>query len=162
MTARHGAEDRIKGLELGADDYLVKPVDPEELSLKVRNLAARVGKRRMPDGLAFNGSAYEFDGCVIDFDRLIFRTPMGEDVRLTKGEFALMRVFVDHAGETLTREKLVEALYTDARAAPLGRAIDNRITRLRRKIEANPRQPTRVVSVFGMGYKLAPAISPLR
>jgi len=151
LTARSETEDRIKGLEAGADDYLAKPFEPKELLLRINAIL-----RRMPDTSAQDSAPKLLTLGEIRYD--IDRGEMwrGEDmVRLTATESQLMRIFSARPGEALSRTELVEELGRDKGQAQ-ERAVDVQITRLRRKLEADPKQPRYLQTVRGAGYMLAP------
>lgn len=151
LTARSETEDRIKGLEAGADDYLAKPFEPKELLLRINAIL-----RRMPETSAGDAAPKLLTLGDIRYD--IERGEMwrGEDlVRLTATESQLMRIFSGRPGEALSRSQLVEELGRDKGQAQ-ERAVDVQITRLRRKIEPNPKQPQYLQTVRGAGYMLAP------
>ncbi len=151
LTARSETEDRIKGLEAGADDYLAKPFEPKELLLRINAIL-----RRMPDTAAQDSAPKLMTLGEIRYD--IDRGEMwrGEDmVRLTATESQLMRIFSGRPGEAVSRAKLVEELGRDKGQAQ-ERAVDVQITRLRRKLEADPKQPRYLQTVRGAGYMLAP------
>jgi two-component system phosphate regulon response regulator OmpR len=151
LTARSEIEDRIKGLEAGADDYLAKPFEPKELLLRINAIL-----RRMPDTSAMDSAPKLLTLGDIRYD--IERGEMwrGADlVRLTATENHLMRIFSARPGEALTRSRLVEELGRDKGQAQ-ERAVDVQITRLRRKLEADPKQPRYLQTVRGSGYLLAP------
>ncbi len=151
LTARSETEDRIKGLEAGADDYLAKPFEPKELLLRINAIL-----RRMPEPSAEDSAPKLLT--LGDFRYDIERGEMwqGEEmVRLTATESQLMRIFSARPGEALSRAKLVEELGRDKGQAQ-ERAVDVQITRLRRKLEADPKQPRYLQTVRGAGYMLAP------
>ena len=148
LTAKGEATNRIEGFEAGADDYLVKPFEPKELLLRINAIL-----RRVPAVKADTGPKVLHLGEVrYDLDRgEMWR---GTDpVRLTATEAALMRIFAGQPGAAVSREKLVGDLGADASQE---RAVDVQITRLRRKIEADPKQPRYLQTVRGEGYMLAP------
>lgn len=149
LTARGETEDRIRGLEAGADDYLAKPFEPKELLLRINAILRRVPVTplaNVPQVLHLGPIRY-------DVERgNLWR---GDDpVRLTATEAQLMRIFATCPGEPVSRQKLVEDLGRGHGQAQ-ERAVDVQITRLRRKIETDPRQPRYLQTVRGAGYMLA-------
>lgn len=151
LTAKGETEHRIAGLEAGADDYLSKPFEPKELLLRINAIL-----RRMPETPAENTTPKILHLGPIRYD--IERGEMwrGDDiVRLTATESQLMKIFSARPGEAVTRNKLVEDLGRD-RGQAQERAVDVQITRLRRKIEDNPKQPRYLQTVRGAGYMLSP------
>ena len=151
LTAKGETQDRIEGLEAGADDYLTKPFEPKELLLRINSILRRVPAAEptdvTPKVLSLGGLRYDVEkGTMWD----------GESpVRLTATESQLMRIFSSCPGEALSRSKLVEDLGRDGGQAQ-ERAVDVQITRLRRKLEADPKQPRYLQTVRGAGYMLAP------
>jgi two-component system phosphate regulon response regulator OmpR len=151
LTARSETEDRIKGLEAGADDYLAKPFEPKELLLRINAIL-----RRMPEVVPESSVPKLLTLGDIRYDLERGEMWRGEDlVRLTATESQLMRIFSAKPGEALSRTKLVEELGRDKGQAQ-ERAVDVQITRLRRKLEADPKQPRYLQTVRGAGYMLAP------
>ncbi len=151
LTARGETEDRIKGFEAGADDYLVKPFEPKELLLRINAIL-----RRMPEAAPADTGPKVLTLGQIRYD--IDRGEMwqGDDlIRLTATESQLMKIFSARPNEPISRTKLVEDLGRD-RGQAQERAVDVQITRLRRKIEADPKQPRYLQTVRGAGYMLAP------
>lgn len=151
LTARGETEDRIKGLEVGADDYLTKPFEPKELLLRINAIL-----RRMPDIKAEDIAPKVLQLGEIRYD--MERNEMwsgGDLIRLTSTESQLMRIFSAQLNEPISRNKLVEDLGRD-RGQAQERAVDVQITRLRRKIEPNPKQPQYLQTVRGAGYMLTP------
>ena len=143
LTARGEPEDRIRGLSLGADDYLAKPFEPEELVLRVQAILRRAAPaRRAPISVTFGSWAFALE---------TGRLTEGETaVRLTGGEAALLAALARRAGEAVSRVELA-----DAAGAKAGeRAVDVQVTRLRRKIEVDPKSPVWIQTVRGAGYKL--------
>ncbi len=153
LTARSETRDRIEGLEAGADDYLAKPFEPKELLLRIAAIL-----RRTPDLAAPGPKQLTLGPLRYEMERgEIWRGEL--PVRLTATEAALMRIFAGRAGAVVTRAELVEALGRDRGTEPgaaQDRAVDVQITRLRRKIEADPREPRFLQTVRGAGYMLAP------
>ncbi|MBC7674613.1 MAG: response regulator [Rhodoferax sp.] len=148
LTAKGEASNRIEGFEAGADDYLVKPFEPKELLLRINAIL-----RRVPAVKADTGPKVLHLG-EVRYDLVRGEMWGGADpVRLTASEAALMRIFSAQPGAAVSREKLVGDLGEDASQE---RAVDVQITRLRRKIEADPKQPRYLQTVRGEGYMLAP------
>ncbi|AVO38820.1 response regulator [Pukyongiella litopenaei] len=151
LTARGETEHRIAGLEAGADDYLPKPFEPKELLLRINAIL-----RRMPDTPTEQVVPQVLHLGPIRYDMERGELWQGEDpVRLTATEIQLMRIFSAHPGEPVSRTRLVEELGRD-RGQAQERAVDVQITRLRRKIEPDPKQPRYLQTVRGEGYMLAP------
>ncbi len=148
LTARGETEDRISGLEAGADDYLAKPFEPKELLLRINAILRRMPQTE-PDAAA---KVLSLGPIRYDVERgEMWR---GDDlVRLTATESQLMRIFSAQTGEPMSRTKLVEDLGRD-RGQAQERAVDVQITRLRRKIEQDPKQPRYLQTVRGAGYML--------
>jgi two-component system, OmpR family, phosphate regulon response regulator OmpR len=148
LTAKGEASNRIEGFEAGADDYLVKPFEPKELLLRINAILRRVPAVK-PDA---GPKVLHLGEVRYDLDRgEMWRG--ADPVRLTATEAALMRIFSGQPGSAVSREKLVGDLGADASQE---RAVDVQITRLRRKIEADPKQPRYLQTVRGEGYMLAP------
>ncbi|GAA6165703.1 response regulator [Pelagimonas sp. KU-00592-HH] len=151
LTAKGETEDRISGLEAGADDYLAKPFEPKELLLRINAILRRMPEVKeadtVPKVLNLGPIRYDIDrGEMWQGDEI---------VRLTATESQLMRIFSATPGEAISRAKLVEELGRD-RGQAQERAVDVQITRLRRKIETDPKQPRYLQTVRGAGYMLAP------
>lgn len=151
LTAKGETGNRIEGLEAGADDYLPKPFEPKELLLRINAIL-----RRMPETPAEDIVPKILHLGPIRYDLERGEMWQGEDlVRLTATEMQLMKIFSAKPGEPISRNKLVEDLGRD-RGQAQERAVDVQITRLRRKIETNPKQPRYLQTVRGKGYMLAP------
>lgn len=156
LTGREDEVDRIVGLELGADDYLHKPVSARELVARVKTILRRTQKAG--GGLADDEAAIrEFAGW--RFDRIARRlvNPKGRDVALTTMEFNLLTALTDHPNEVLNRDVLLETLQHRS-WEPYDRSIDVLVGRLRGKIEADPKKPKLIKTVRGEGYVLAAAV----
>jgi two-component system phosphate regulon response regulator OmpR len=145
LTAMAESADRIAGLESGVDDYLVKPFEPRELVLRLKAIL-----RRAPRTVAAP-ARIRMGACSFDIERAELRRN-GRPVRLTSGEEALLRALARQPGRTLGRD----ALGAEARLQGQPRAIDVQVTRLRRKIEPDPKQPRYLRTVWGEGYMLVP------
>ncbi|MEM9576350.1 MAG: response regulator [Pseudomonadota bacterium] len=151
LTAKGETGNRIEGLEAGADDYLPKPFEPKELLLRINAIL-----RRVPDAPVSDTAPKVLTLGPIRYDMERGEMWQGEDlVRLTATEMQLMKIFAASCHEAISRTKLVEELGRD-RGQAQERAIDVQITRLRRKIESDPKQPRYLQTVRGAGYMLAP------
>ena len=151
LTAKGDTHDRIEGLEAGADDYLAKPFEPKELLLRINAIL-----RRVPQAEPADAAPKVISLGAIRYDMERGELWQGQDlVRLTATEVQLMRIFSAKPGEAISRAQLVEDLGRD-RGQAQERAVDVQITRLRRKIEQNPKQPRYLQTVRGAGYMLAP------
>ena len=150
LSARGEDVDRIVGLEVGADDYLPKPFNPRELLARIR----AVLRRRAAAGATPAGRTHRFGPFTLDVTRHTLMRD-AEEVALTAGEFALLRVLAEHPSRVLTRDQLIEHLKGYERSA-FDRSIDVRVTRLRRKIEDDPAAPRYLRTVWGEGYLFTP------
>ncbi|MDP2061838.1 MAG: response regulator transcription factor [Phaeovulum sp.] len=153
LTARGETRDRIEGLEAGADDYLAKPFEPKELLLRIGAILRRAPQAAVqgPKQLMLGPLRYELERGELWRGEAL--------VRLTATEAALMRIFAARSGAVVSRTELIDELGRDRSADPgtaQDRAVDVQITRLRRKIETDPREPRYLQTVRGAGYMLAP------
>jgi two-component system phosphate regulon response regulator OmpR len=145
LTARGEAGDRIEGLERGADDYLPKPFEPRELLLRIATILRRSGQPAEPVKQIIQLGACRFDAERGELTR------EGKPVKLTSAELQLMRVLAANPGQTFTRTDLSQRM-----GEVLERTVDVQITRLRRKIESDPKLPLYLQTVRGIGYVLMP------
>ncbi len=154
ITARGESTDRVVGLEIGADDYVVKPFDPRELVARIRSVLRRAGRTAPETGEAV---VYEFEGWRLDPLKRKLIDREGAVVSISSAEFRLLLAFLDHPRQVLDRDRLLDMV--QGREAHLfDRAVDNQISRLRRKIEPDPKTPTLIKTVWGGGYLFAPEI----
>jgi DNA-binding response OmpR family regulator len=147
LTARGEVLDRVLGLKLGADDYLVKPFETVELLARIEALL----RRAQPDT---EGGSFAFGEVRVDFRRMEVSRD-GRPVELSALEFRLLRYFVEHRGEVLGRERLLDEVW-GYDADVYSRTVDQHVATLRRKLEADSRRPRHVVTVHGAGYKFVP------
>jgi two-component system alkaline phosphatase synthesis response regulator PhoP len=149
LTARSEEDDRVLGLELGADDYVTKPFSVRELLARVRSALRRVqpARPRRPQ-------SYGFGDVSVDFKRQAV-SKAGRPVELSAREFRILSYFIDHAGEMLSREQLLAEIW-GYDAFPTTRTVDNHILRLRKKIEDDPEAPRFLLTRRGAGYVFEP------
>jgi two-component system alkaline phosphatase synthesis response regulator PhoP len=151
LTARAEEADRVQGLELGADDYITKPFSVRELMARVQAVLRRPGPRRKAQALAFGDVRVHVPA------RQVFRG--GREVPLTRKEFDLLVYLVEHRGEIITRERLLDHVWGYERF-PTTRTVDTHVLRLRRKFEADPDRPALILTVHGQGYRFASKEDP--
>ncbi len=151
VTGRDEPVDKVVGLEVGADDYVTKPFDDRELLARVRSLLRRL--RARADGAPPSpGRVAEFLGWTLNLDAGELVGGDGRTVHLTAAEFHLLEALVTRAGRVLSRDQLAEKVATRD-WTPFDRSIDVLVSKLRKKIEADPKRPTLIKSVRGLGYK---------
>ena len=159
LTARTEETDRIVGLEMGADDYVVKPFSPRELATRVkvilRRAAAGGARQHAPET-----GRYAFAGWVLKSGERALVDREGVSVPLSTGEYNLLLALVTRPRQVLTRDQLLD-LTQGREAAAFDRAIDNQVSRLRRKTEADPKTPELIKTVWGGGYTLAAEVTRL-
>ncbi len=146
LTAKGQVDDRVAGLDAGADDYLVKPFSSRELLARVRALLRR-GER--PTAALEKAS---FGDVTVDFSKQAC-TRGGQPVALSAKEYGILKLLAEHAGEPVTRERFLEAVW-GYHAFPTTRTVDNQILALRQKLEADPAHPLYLLTVHGTGYRL--------
>jgi two-component system OmpR family response regulator len=153
LTAMAEETDRIIGLEIGADDYLTKPFNPRELLARIKAVLRRVNSLP-PQRDKLKAKALRFDRWVLNVGRRELVGHDGVAVPLSTAEFRLLKAFLDHAGLVLSRDQLLDL--TVGRAADtFDRSIDNQVSRLRKKIEIDPKTPTLIKTHWGGGYSFA-------
>lgn len=146
LTARGDESDRVLGLELGADDYLGKPFSVRELLARIKTILRRSGG----SGAAPARSTFQFGDVMVDFKRQSV-TKRGADLDLSAREFRILAYFIEHPGEMLSREKLLNDIW-GYEVYPTTRTVDNHIARLRKKIEDEPDNPRWIKTQRGAGY----------
>ncbi|MCO7636615.1 response regulator transcription factor [Pseudomonas sp. S 311-6] len=167
LTAVTEQADRIAGLEAGADDYVVKPFDPRELVARIRSILRRSQARRPAlvhapgNDVPQQGKCFRFDGWVFDPGRRELRNPAGAQVVLSTAEFHLLRVFVENANRVLSRTQLLD-LTQRADNVTFDRSIDSQVSRLRKKLESDPKHPSLLKTVRGDGYLLTANVTMTR
>lgn len=146
LTARGEETDRVLGLDMGADDYVTKPFSIRELLARIRALLRRIqNAKSFPDEL-------KFDDIAVDFRRYEARRN-GSPVEMTRKEFGVLRLLAARAGEVVSRDDLLNEVW-GLENYPTTRTVDNHIASLRAKLETNPSEPRRLLTVHGVGYKL--------
>lgn len=153
VTGRGDVIDKVVGLELGADDYIVKPFHPREMVARVRTVLRRAS-RAPEETPAPDGESYEFEGMTAVPSRLELRDRAGHVVELTAGDFRLLEVFLAAPGRALSRDTILDRMHGRF-WSPYDRSIDNQVARLRKKIEVDAANPQIIKTVRGIGYSLA-------
>ena len=154
LTAKGADVDRIVGLEMGADDYLPKPFNPRELVARINAVLRRRTAPPPPGAPSAEVESVAFGGMVVDLAKRTL-TKSGETVSLTTGEFALLKVFVTHPRQPLSRDRLME-LARNREYEVFDRAIDVQVSRLRKLVEPDPAKPRYIQTVWGFGYVFVP------
>jgi len=153
LTARGEEVDRIVGLEMGADDYLSKPFSPRELVARIKSILRRT--RALPSNLKPDqAKMLHFAGWTLDVTTRNLVSPAGVTIALSGTDYKLLRIFLDHPNRVLTRDQLIDM--TQSRdAGPFDRSIDLQVSRLRRRLNDNPKEPSIIKTARGEGYVLA-------
>lgn len=155
LTALADETDRIVGLEMGADDYVVKPFNPRELLARIKAVLRRTAS--VPDNRRDHGATLVFEGWRLDLAKRELHSPDGVLMPLTGGEFDLLAAFAQHAQRVLNRDQLLD-LTRGRAASAYDRSVDVQLSRLRRKIEADPNDPALIKTVRGGGYLFTPRV----
>jgi len=168
LSAVSEQADRIAGLEVGADDYLVKPFDPRELVARIRSVLRRSQSTLHPPPAAPAASTqiaaeqrFTFDGWTFDTQKRELHDPGGVPVPMSTVEFHLLRVFLEHPGRVLSRNLLLD-LTERADNVMYDRSIDSQVSRLRKKLESDPRHPQLLKTIRGDGYMLTARVTAQR
>lgn len=159
LTAMGEETDRIIGLEMGADDYLSKPFNPRELLARIKAVLRRFEVLPvMAEAQIEREGLVSFAGWTFDLQARNLTAPDGGDVSLSGGEFELLQAFVTHPGRVLNRDQLLD-MARGRDALPFDRSIDVQVSRLRKKIEQDPKKPLLIKTVRGGGYMFTPTVA---
>ncbi len=154
VTGRTDTSDRVMGLELGADDYVLKPFEPRELIARVRSVLRRY-QQNQPDAASGADRVAEFAGWRFELGTHRLVAPDGREEMLGVAEAQLLITLLEHPNHILSRDQLLRGRDTSA----LDRSIDLRVSRLRRRLEENPQHPKLIKTVYGAGYLLATTVA---
>jgi len=157
VTAAGEVIDRVVGLEVGADDYVTKPFDPRELLARLKSVMRRSQARpaAAPGDAPVQPRTVPFGRCRLDLAAHQLLAADGSEIPITSMEFDLLKVFVEHPGKALSRDRIL-TLTRNREWEPFDRSIDIRIARLRRKVEADGENPQAIRTVRGVGYMYVP------
>lgn len=159
MSALSEETDRIVGLEMGADDYLTKPFSPRELVARIRNVLRRT--YAMPPQIEpRQKKVYQFEDWTFDADQRKLKKADGESISLSAAEYSLMLLFVGRPRHVFSRDQLLD-LTQGKTAKAFDRSIDNQISRLRKKVEVDPKEPELIQTVWGGGYRFSADVTDL-
>jgi two-component system OmpR family response regulator len=151
LTARSEETDRIVGLEMGADDYVLKPFSPRELVARIKTILRRAGGGGTSRDAPNDAALYTFEGWTLRADDWTLTGSDGVAIPLSTADFRLLQAFVTHPRQVLSRDQLLD-LTQGREAHAFDRSIDNQISRLRRKLEDDARSPRLIKTVWGGGY----------
>lgn len=146
LTAKNNTNDKINGLKLGAEDYITKPFELEELLLRIKNVLKRIPLKEN------NTDVFSFDACEINFSTFEVKTITGKTETLSKREIAFLKLLVLNAHKVISRDEVLNNLWTKDES-PSARTIDNYILNFRKLFEPNPKEPIHFLSIRGIGYK---------
>jgi len=151
VTGAGDVVDRVAGLEVGADDYIAKPFDPRELRARLKSVLRRLEKNEKPK----RQSRVSVGRCLLDLKSRQLTDAKGNEIPLTAMEFDLLKAFIERPNQVLSRDQLL-TMTRNREWEPFDRSIDIRVTRLRRKVEADPDRPRAIRTVRGAGYMFVP------
>ncbi|VVP19492.1 response regulator [Pseudomonas fluorescens] len=159
ITGRNDEIDRIVGLECGADDYVIKPLNPRELVSRAKNLIRRVRHAQTPQPTpAIAKAVKQFATWALDTDRRRLIDQTGGETLLTHGEYQLLSVFLRNSGHTLSRDQLMDQI-RNREWVPNDRSIDVLVGRLRRKLHDDPAEPQLIITIHGAGYLFTASVA---
>jgi DNA-binding response OmpR family regulator len=159
ITGRNDEIDRIVGLECGADDYVIKPLNPRELVSRAKNLIRRVRHAQTPQPVAAVAKPVkQFADWALDTDRRRLIDSTGSETLLTHGEYQLLSVFLRNSGHTLSRDQLMDQI-RNREWVPNDRSIDVLVGRLRRKLHDDPAEPQLIITIHGAGYLFTASVA---
>jgi two-component system phosphate regulon response regulator OmpR len=158
LTAKGDDVDRIVGLEMGADDYLAKPFNPRELVARINAVLRRQAPPPVPGAPAAEHKVLAFGAFALDLSRRVLSRD-GTPLTLTTGEFSLLKALAEHAREPMSRDKLMD-LARGREHESFDRSIDVQVSRLRKLIEEDPKEPRYIQTVWGYGYVFVPDGAP--
>ncbi len=159
ITGRNDEIDRIVGLECGADDYVIKPLNPRELVSRAKNLVRRVRHAQTPQPVAvIPRPVKQFAAWALDTDRRRLIDHAGSETLLTHGEYQLLSVFLRNSGHTLSRDQLMDQI-RNREWVPNDRSIDVLVGRLRRKLHDDPAEPQLIITIHGAGYLFTASVA---
>ena len=159
ITGRNDEIDRIVGLECGADDYVIKPLNPRELVSRAKNLIRRVRHAHTPHPVAAVARPVkQFAAWALDTDRRRLIDHSGSETLLTHGEYQLLSVFLRYSGHTLSRDQLMDQI-RNREWVPNDRSIDVLVGRLRRKLHDDPAEPELIITIHGAGYLFTASVA---
>ncbi|HDL5948134.1 TPA: two-component system response regulator ArcA [Mannheimia haemolytica] len=161
LTGRDNEIDKILGLEIGADDYITKPFNPRELTIRARNLLQRTMIDKENDVVKEQSEieSYRFNGWILDINSHSLISPEGEVNKLPRSEFRALLHFCQHPGKIQTREDLLKKM-TGRELKPHDRTVDVTIRRIRKHFEDHPNTPEIIVTIHGEGYRFCGNIEP--
>jgi DNA-binding response OmpR family regulator len=157
VTGADHVVDRVAGLEVGADDYIAKPFDPRELRARLKSVLRRLEPKKAEAPKA-GAARVSLGQCQLDMKARTLSDAKGREIPITAMEFDLLKALIEHPNQVLSRDRLL-TLTRNREWEPFDRSIDIRITRLRRKVEADPARPKVIRTVRGAGYMFVPAVS---